>query len=248
VVDAADDPDDVLAGRDFGRRDFGRNGSYLVLRTLQQDVGAFWRFMDDATRRPDGTPDEAARTALAAHMVGRWPSGAPVTMAPESDAPDLAGANDFAYHATDAGGLGCPVGAHVRRANPRDSLPPKPGEAGSVAVNKRHRLLRRGRPYGSAHSGNTGLHFVALCADLARQFEFVTHTWVLNPHFDGLYDDADPVLGGHRDAGDPVEGASFTRQARPVRRRVHDVPVFVTVRGGAYFFLPGRRALRFLAS
>ena len=249
--DAASGP--VAAGLEDAH-DFGRSGSYLVLRTLDQDVGGFWRFMDAATRTPQGAPDPEARTRLAARMVGRWPSGAPLTRAPEADEPGLAEDNDFGYQAQDPHGLGCPLGAHVRRTNPRDSLPPKPGTQDSIDVGKRHRLLRRGRAYGAPVSpeealaedpgepDRRGLHFVALCADIARQFEFISHTWVMNPSFGGLLDDADPLLGGHTG-----RGTSFTLQDAPVRRRVTDVPAFVTVRGGAYFFLPGARALGYLA-
>jgi Dyp-type peroxidase family len=234
--------------------DFGRNGSYLVVRTLRQDVEAFWRFLDEATRRSDGTPDAAARTALAARMVGRWPSGAPLTTSPDADRPELAEDNDFGYARADAAGTRCPVGAHIRRTNPRDSLPPKPGTSESLDVGKRHRLIRRGRAFGPPvgadqalgdHAGSAterGLHFIALCSDIARQFEFISHTWMMNPSFAGLLDDADPLLGGHTG-----RGTSFTIQADPVRRRHTDVPVFVTPRGGAYFFLPGGRALRYLA-
>ena len=237
-----------------GAHDLGRNGSYLVVRTLRQDVGAFWRYADQQARSNGGPADTSARTAVAARMVGRWPGGAPLTMSPDADRPDLAEANDFTYHADDRAGLRCPIGAHVRRTNPRDSLPPEPGTAASVEVGKRHRLIRRGRAYGppvtpdeamledAETAPERGLHFLALCADIARQFEFVSHTWAMDPHFAGLYDDADPLLGGHTG-----RGTSFTIQARPVRRRLTDVPVFVTPRGGAYFFLPSGSALRFLA-
>ncbi len=234
--------------------DLGRNGSYLVVRTLVQDVAAFWGFADGATRRPDGSVDREARTRLAAGMVGRWPSGAPLARSPQGDRPELATDNDFGYHAEDRDGLRCPVGAHVRRTNPRDSLPPKPGTDESVDVGKRHRLIRRGRAFGppidpdaalaedSSEPGERGLHFLALCSDIARQFEFISHTWAMNPSFAGLLDDADPLLGGHAS-----RGQSFTVQGMPVRRRYQGVPAFVTPRGGAYFFLPGGRALRFLA-
>jgi Dyp-type peroxidase family len=236
-----------------GGLDFGRNGSYLVARTLEQDVGAFWRYADHATRRPDDTSDPDARTRLASRMVGRWPSGAPLTMSPDVDRPEIATDNDFGYHAEDSDGFRCPVGAHVRRTNPRDSLPPKPGTSTSVDVGKRHRLIRRGRPFGPPvtaeesilepeHLVDRGLHFLALCSDIARQFEFISHTWAMNPAFAGLLDDADPLLGGHA-----ARGRSFTVQGEPVRRRYEGVPAFVTVRGGAYFFLPGGQALRFLA-
>ena len=234
--------------------DFGRNGSYLVVRTLVQDVEGFWRFADQATRRPDGSADPEARTALAARMVGRWPSGAPLTLTPEADRPELAEQNDFGYDAADRDGMRCPIGAHVRRTNPRDSLPPKPGTEDSTAVGKRHRLLRRGRPFGPpiapdaaldggvGQQADRGLHFLALCSDIARQFEFISHTWAMNPAFAGLLDDSDPLLGGHI-----PRGTSFTVQGVPVRRRHQGVPAFVTPRGGAYFFVPGGRALRHLA-
>ncbi len=141
-------------------------------------------------------------------MVGRWPSGAPLVLSPERDDPALADPNDFMYAQSDAHGYACPIGAHIRRANPRDSLDPRPGSPESIAVNKRHRLLRRGRAYGpplsveqalsdrDAPVDERGLHFICLNGNIARQFEFVQHTWINNPKFDQLYDDADPILAG----------------------------------------------------
>jgi len=248
-----DDPDRLLPRDESHRPDLGRNGTYLVMRQLRQDVRGFWRWADQASRAPDGSADPEAMTRLAAKMVGRWPGGAPLVLAPERDDQALARANDFAYQGPDPEGLRCSIGAHVRRAHPRDSLDPKPGTQQSVAVGKRHRLIRRGREYGAAPPPGTlldssddgvdrGLHFICLCGNLARQFEFVQATWVVSPKFDGLYEDDDPLLG----ARGPGAGA-FRVQARPVRRRHRDLPRFVIVRGGAYFFLPGLRALRYLA-
>ena len=226
-----------------GCSDLGRNGSYLVLRTLRQDVEAFHGFTDAATRDTAGRSQPAERALLAAKMVGRWPSGAPLVVAPAQDDPALGHSNDFGYHATDARGLACPIGSHVRRTNPRDSLDPEPGTEASLAINRRHRLLRRGRGYGSATSGEEcGVHFICLNANLARQYEFVQHTWVNNPVFNGLEDETDPLIGPRR-----AKNTYFTTPARPVRRRYAELPQFVQVRGGAYFFLPGIRALRFLA-
>src|SRR5262249_56060574 len=91
-----------------GAADLGRDGCYLVLRQLEQDVGAFWEYAAEATRRPDGSYDPQARTALAAKMVGRWPSGAPLIKAPDNDDPRLRDDNDFGYHHTDPDGLACP--------------------------------------------------------------------------------------------------------------------------------------------
>lgn len=237
-------PDDVAGS---GLRDLGRNGSYLVVRQLAQDVRGFWAFLRSV--EPD---DRAARVRLAAKMVGRWPSGASLVLAPDGEDPALATSNDFGYHRTDAAGTLCPIGAHVRRAHPRDSLDPRPGSQASIDVGKRHRLLRRGRPYGrflpleqlvddpdGVDDEPRGLHFACLNANLARQFEFVQSTWLQSPKFAGLFDDPDPLLGDG--------SGTFTQQARPVRRRVTSVPRFVGVRGGGYFFLPGVRALRYLA-
>jgi len=246
LLDPAADPDRLLP-RDpagSGRADLGRNGSYLVVRQLRQDVGAFWQFMD---RAAGGDP--AARTRLAAKMVGRWPSGAPLVLAPDADDPRLAEANDFAYHEPDRRGTRCPVGSHIRRTNPRDSLDPGPGTARSFEVNRRHRLLRRGREYGppltidealaGGDAAERGLHFMCINANIARQFEFVQHTWLNNPKFGELYDDVDPIAA-------PRCG-TFTIPTDGVRERVTDVPRFVSVKGGGYFFLPGLAALRYLA-
>jgi Dyp-type peroxidase family len=242
LVAAAYDPGGLLAVPGRRERDLGRNGTYLVLRELSQDVDGFWAFLTDATRRPDGSADRDAATYLAAKMVGRWPSGAPLVLAPYADDPALAANNDFAYFAEDRDGLRCPVAAHIRRANPRDSLPPKPGTDASVAVGKRHRIIRRGRARGSLDGTpvEPGLYFVGLNASLRRQFEFIQGTWCGNPNFEGLYDEPDPIISTR-------SGRSFRIPDRPVRRRVRDLPAFVTVQGGGYFFLPGLRALQYIA-
>ncbi|MFF4403167.1 Dyp-type peroxidase [Streptomyces sp. NPDC001262] len=241
------DPDAVLPRTPQGAADFGRNGSYLVFRQLLQDVEAFHAYLDAQTRHPDGSSDPAAQEALAAHMVGRWPGGAPLAHAPQHDDPALATDNDFGYAATDPDGLRCPLGAHIRRANPRDSLDPHPGSAESVAIGRRHRLLRRGRVFGPDGAGDgtgaRGLHFLGLNANISRQFEFIQHTWLNNPNFNGLQDAPDPLVAPRQD-----HRSTFTEQGRPVRTRHLGLPQFVTVQGGAYFFLPGLRALRYLGT
>ena len=143
----------------------------------------------------------------------------------------------------------------MRRANPRDSLDPKPGTDKSLELNRRHRLLRRGREYGQQLTPDEalgdappseqerGLHFICLNANISRQFEFVQGTWLNSPKFAGLYDDSDPLVG----PSEPY-GGTFTIPSDPVRERLTDVPRFISVRGGAYFFLPGLSAVRYLAS
>jgi len=265
LLSPAQDPQGILPSTPTasGSRDFGRNGSYLVFRQLSQDVGTFWRFLDDKTRTAAGAADPAARLKLASKMVGRWPSGAPLVKTPDADNPQLADDDDFLYHGSgDAHGFKCPVGSHVRRSNPRDALEPDPGSERSIEVGKRHRIIRRGRAYGPPLATSMeptdmlaagdatqerGLHFICFNTHIGRQFEFIQHTWVNNPKFDGLYTDDDPLIGD-RGADDKDEAGTFTVQATPVRTRVVGLPRFVHVRGGAYFFMPGIRAVRFLAT
>jgi Dyp-type peroxidase family len=241
-----------ITPRAQGMEDFGRNGTYLVFRQLQQHVAEFWRFLDEATRRPEGTSDPEARERLAAKLVGRWMSGAPLVKYPSADphagTSTLSSENDFAYDEPDAHGFACPIGAHIRRSNPRDALGPDPQTALKSA--NRHRLLRRGRSYGHrlddpfvADETERGLHFICLNGDIERQFEFVQQTWLNNTTFAGLHCESDPVVGNQDDTS-----RRFTVQADPLRLRVENLRSFVTVKGGAYFFLPGLKALRYLTT
>jgi Dyp-type peroxidase family len=229
-----------------GKKDLGRNGSYLVLRQLRQDVVAFRDTVDRLTRNGDGTPNPSASDRLAAQMVGRWPSGAPLVKSPKQDDPRLARNNEFAYHREDEHGLLCPLGAHVRRTNPRDALAPDPGTEAALVVNRRHRLVRRGRAYGpelapgAVDHVDRGLMFVGLNGNIARQFEFVQHSWLADPLFNGFQGESDPISG-------VTDNNRFTVQGNPVRTRYCGLPRLVHVMGGAYCFLPGIRALRYLS-
>jgi Dyp-type peroxidase family len=230
--------------------DLGRNGSYLVVRQLAQDVAAFRMFLraQSTGGSPSGTTDPDAEEQLGAKLVGRWRSGAPLVESPHRDDPDLGADNSFGYRQEDPDGRRCPFGSHIRRSNPRDSLGPSPSRA--LELTNLHRILRRGRVYGPGlpEDADTddgverGLVFLAINANLERQFEFVQQTWVNNPKFAGLYDEQDPLIGSP-----PEDGGTFTVQGSPFARRLTGLPSFVTVKGGAYFFLPGLRGLRALA-
>jgi Dyp-type peroxidase family len=220
--------------------ELGFNGTYLVWRKLHQHVARFRAFLQQAADNED------ERRLIAAKMLGRWPSGAPLALAREHDDPHLAGDasqnNNFTY-AEDVKGQGCPVGAHIRRMNPRAGLIGPEGR--SV---HRHRLLRQGLPYGTrlAPGGDDGTDrgsvIILINADIGRQFEFVQSVWMNDGGFADLGDEKDPLLGNHDAAG------SFTiPRAVPPRKRLTGVPAFVSTRGGEYFFLPGRRALGALA-
>ncbi|MEL6617809.1 MAG: peroxidase [Pseudomonadota bacterium] len=253
-------------------RDFGGNGSYLVLRQLEQDVAGFWRYLDDVT---DGDPTE--RAALAAAMVGRQQDGTPLVRGRR----DIVGGrhgNNFTFD-DDIDGVVCPVGAHIRRANPRTGDQPPgvdgvwswilstlgfrrrrdklPGRHDLVASTRFHRLVRRGRAYGPKLSPEDaltnpsgaaqGLHFICLCANLTRQFEFVQNAWMSAPGFNGLRSEADPLVGSRAPVGGVPSDSFSIQRATGIGRRYDNLPQFVTVRGGGYFFLPGLRALRFIA-
>jgi deferrochelatase/peroxidase EfeB len=281
LVDAEDDPERTLplAEDRPGQRDFGKNGTFLVVRDLEQDVPGFWRFLYQQSGRDSGKARK-----LAAALVGRNMNGDPIVrMHPwpipgvGHDLDDVWG-NQFTF-AQDPDGLACPFGAHIRRANPRNAdLPPRargfwrwlwrtlgfgsrsPRE--DLAASTRfHRLLRRGREYGpqllqqsalaSAKQNardKRGLRFICLNANILRQFEFVQSAWLESSIFDGLSEEGDPLVGSRALllADRRTDNFSIPRE-NGLRRRITGLPQFVTVRGGAYFFLPGIRALRYIA-
>jgi Dyp-type peroxidase family len=231
--------------------DFGANGTYLVFRKLHQHVDRFWSYFAKRARELDAARADAVTQWLAAKIVGRWKSGAPLVRFPDGDDPEWAAKmprspNAFGYLDDDAHGERCPITSHVRRANPRDA---RGGSAkNSLDVVERHRILRRGRSYGApladehalaGHDDGTprGLYFISLQASIARGFEFIQQTWLSNPGFAGLYCEPDPIMGN----GDGDSCASIP--ASPVRLSLPNVPIFVTVKGGGYFFLPSRSAL-----
>jgi len=217
----------------------GRNGTYVVFRKLHQRVAAFRRYLKANSTSPE---DEEL---LAAKMMGRWRSGAPLALCPLHDDPELGAdprrRNDFLYKEHDPAGFKTPGGSHIRRANPRDA-----SIAGLAGI---HRMIRRGTAYGPPlpegvledDGADRGLMFAFVGAHLGRQFEFVQSQWINDGVFFGAGDDKDPIVGSN-DGGD-----GFTVPRRPVRRRLQGLPRFVVTRGGEYCFMPGLRALRWLA-
>jgi Dyp-type peroxidase family len=219
----------------------GRNGTFVSFRKLHSKVAAFRRFL-----KANATPTMSAEL-LAAKMVGRWPSGAPLMLAPEQDAPelgsDLQQMNNFKY-AQDPKGLRCPIGAHIRRMNPRDT------ELEVMTNVKIHRIIRHGTIYGPPLPENVteddgkerGVFFIFLNAKAPDTFEFLKREWINSGNFLGLGAEEDPIAGGHTGTG------MFTIPMRPIRRRLQGLERFTVTRGGEYGFLPSLSALRWLAS
>ncbi|MCP2314681.1 Dyp-type peroxidase family [Nocardia amikacinitolerans] len=214
-----------------------RNGSYLAYRRLEEHVGRFRDFLAEHAE----TPEE--QELLAAKLMGRWRSGAPLVLAPEKDDPELGADmrrnNDFDYKRMDPYGYAAPLGSHIRRMNPRDT-----------AVNvRRRRLIRRGATYGphlpdgvSDDGAERGIAAFVLCASLVRQFEFAQNVWVNDKTFRELGNERDPIIGNQ-------DGTlEYKIPKRPIRRTIKGLPAFTTLRGGAYFYLPGLRALRYLCT
>ncbi|WP_147447668.1 Dyp-type peroxidase [Solirubrobacter pauli] len=220
---------------------FDRNGTFVVYRKLAMDPAAFRRFMA-AQDYPGGAQ------ALAAKIVGRWPDGTPLALSPDtpdaSVSSDPARINHFGY-ADDPTGLKCPLGAHIRRANPREAHGFFDGR-----LTNRHRIVRRGRAYGAPLAPGAleddgvdrGLVFVCFQADIWRQFETIQALWI---------DDGDPFgLGRDKDflVGEPHGTAGkMTIQGHPPHF-LKPQPRFVTLRGGEYLFQPSMRALRELSA
>ena len=338
-LDAAFDREGVLPLDENGDRDLGRNGSFLVVRQLEQRVKEFEAYCKAAAEDlkpyyPAGYAATVTPDFVAAKIVGRWkdgrslvrfpyppgsaadnlshgqlrtaepaqapagdaiapvshlavdapgdgsadaataavaaagagailaagapggaaqplgggPAAASVTMVPPTgpaNTPVAASVrppdNDFLFGEEDPQGLRCPLGAHIRRANPRESF--EPGSKTQLSIVNRHRILRVGRPY--RRGKKQGILFMCLNGDIERQFEFVQQTWSLNRSFHGLEDENDPLTGG------AVRSDGFTVPTRngPARLKGLKAPrAFVQTRGGGYFFLPGRRLLQYLAT
>jgi deferrochelatase/peroxidase EfeB len=283
-------------------RDLGRNGTFLAIRQLEQDVDAFWDFCRAEGKRlqaffPPGItapPEEY----IAAKIVGRWRDGSPLvrySRYPATNAPvpahplartgagaggathiaaapvqairqvqaaaaassggedrhpsGHAGAqwqarfepdNDFLFGKEDPQAVRCPFGAHIRRANPRESF--DPGSKEQLDITNRHRIMRVGRFYAPQQGQKKGLFFMCLNGDLERQFEFVQQTWIQGPSFHGLSGERDPLIG---------ERGGYSGYTVPTRDgplQLQELADFVRTRGGGYFFLPGRRTLDYLAT
>jgi Dyp-type peroxidase family len=214
-----------------------RNGSFMAYRRLEEHVGAFRGFLKEHGQ----TPEE--QELVAAKLMGRWRSGAPLVFAPDKDDPALGADpmrnNDFNYKQQDPHGYAVPLGSHIRRMNPRDT---------AENMNRR-RMIRRGATYGpplpegAPEDGKErGIAAFVICASLVRQFEFAQNVWVNDRTFHELGNERDPIIG-HQDGT-----LEFKIPRRPIRRKITGLPAFTTVRGGAYFFAPGLKALRHLAT
>lgn len=212
--------------------------TFLVFRKLEQDVSGFRAFL--GRRRPN---DDKAQESLAAQFVGRWRNGVPLILSPDREGSAgqwmEAALNNFRYAADDPLGEKCPLGAHIRRANPRD--------IGGRGEARRHRILRRGIGYGGPllkqgvqdDGEKRGLLFIAANSRIDLQFEVIQAQWINGGEFLGQAGlGRCPLTANHSGAVSDrflEAGASAPMTG---------LPRFVTTRGGDYFFAPGIEALR----
>jgi Dyp-type peroxidase family len=230
------DENDAIADRPQPEM-LARNGSYMAYRRLEEHVGKFRDFL----RQHGETAEE--QELIAAKLMGRWRSGAPLVLSPDHDDPALGADtrrnNDFNYKEMDPLGYAVPLGSHARRMNPRDT----------AANMNRRRMIRRGATYGpylpeavEDDGAERGIAAFVICASLIRQFEFAQNVWANDRNFHELGNERDPIIGAQD--GTLV----FKIPKRPIRKKIVGLPAFTTVKGGGYFFLPGLRALNHLTS
>lgn len=320
VIDAKHDISDLLPNGttdliqkypNFGsanrssHRSLGRNGSYLVIRELLQDVEGFHAMSEKAAKAivtqnvrrlspqpfislhidakendtnkgnnlsgPRFSSKEKKTIKNYANwieylLMGRHKNGTslidkpikieqvagkPIKFSGEISRPkvhrdsrELKQENEFLFKDTDPQGHKCPFGSHVRRANPRDGLMLETKDG--LAVAQRHRILRRGRSYGEDGDAEKGTFFMCLNSDIDRQFEFLQQTWLLSSKFHGLRDEIDPIAG---QTDSKKEGSAYFSIQHPDGDiRIEGLQNFVTMKGGGYFFLPGKSCLDFFAS
>jgi len=216
-----------------------KNGSFLAYRKMQEHVGAFRDFL-----KANGET-EYEQELIAAKLMGRWrKTGAPLVLSPEQDDRELGfddqRNNNFDYEKMDPHGYKCPVTSHCRRMNVRDT--------NVSQIMNRRLIIRRGGTYGPhlpddapEDGANRGIAVFGGCADIARQFEFLISVWANDLEFEEL-NEKDPFAGS-------IDGSfTITIPKRPIKKKLKGLQAFTTLRGGAYFFMPGIRALNYLAS
>lgn len=264
--------DPLIPGPTLSCEPWMRNGSFLVYRRLRQDVASFWRTMrSEAARLATATGFEGLTDeALAARLIGRWPSGAPVSRTPDKDIPDLGADpmsnNDFRFDndspvrtdtqvfpvaKADPAGLVCPAGAHIRKVNTRDSA----SDIGGAVATQSRRLLRVGVAFGESltdrygesgpdpFEGDRGLLFLSIQSSIEDQFEFLQARWINNGSRPRGPGGNDMIVGQNAATPDSIRRCHlFGAQLQSGEVRAQKQ--FVAPSGGGYFFLPSLSALR----
>ncbi len=235
-------------------RELGLNGSFAVFKMIMTDVVGFENFLQS-------NKDKIDPELLAAKMCGRWRNGVPLALSPETDSPPGGippeQLNNFEYVNPDGSGdpkgLRCPVGAHMRRANPRGQPVTGQGQAGGSNVT--HRLIRRGMPYGPTYDPTQpydgierGLLGYFINSSIENQYEFVLSQWANNSEFAGavrLHPKSKDPLIGTQDPSESIFVIPQANNAPPIK--ITGFSTFITTKAAAYCFLPSVTALKFIS-
>ncbi|MGP4109415.1 Dyp-type peroxidase [Streptomyces sp. 4N509B] len=252
---------EFVVGRDVDHRlpswlpQWMNDGSFHVVRRLAQDVPGWWQQVADRLaelKREGAVPEEVTDDWLAARLVGRWRSGAPVPTFPDADpgplGPDKV--NDFGFGDDVAGRL-TPLCSHLRKTNPRDGLQVEPSDDATVPEQgglDGRRLMRRGVPFGPLHDATTqdeprGLVFVSYQSDLVAQFEFVQQAWVNDENLP----EREPPVGRDAVIGQDTVVAYPADPLGPTACVALEMKQYVHTQGAVYAFAPSMSALRQLA-
>jgi deferrochelatase/peroxidase EfeB len=236
-------------------RELGLNGSFAVFKMIETDVAGFENHLQS-------NKDKIDPELHAAKICGRWRNGVPLALSPDTNSPPGGIApdqmNNYEYVNADGSGdprgLRCPVGAHMRRINPRGQPVTGQGEPGGS--NNTHRLIRRGMPYGPNYDPmkpydgiERGLLGYFINSNIENQYEFVLGHWVNDAEFAGAVrlppKSKDPMIGTQ----DPSESVFVIPQANgapPIK--ITGFPTFIKTKAAAYCFLPSITAIKFIAS
>ncbi|GAB4053094.1 Dyp-type peroxidase [Spirosoma litoris] len=218
----------------------GKNGSYLVFRKYQSQVADFNKYIQENS----STPQEGE--LLAAKMVGRWRSGAPLVLTPEKDDKELGDDptrnNHFSFK-NDEFGKKCPFSSHIRRMNPRDS------KTFVLEDERLHRIIRRSVTFGDIvppdvtkdDKKERGLYFMGISANAMGTLEFLQKQWANDGNSQNLGTEKDPMIGVQDKEG------LFTMPADPLVKRYRGLQTFNIVKGGEYCFIPSISALKWIS-
>jgi deferrochelatase/peroxidase EfeB len=235
-------------------RELGLNGSFAVFKMIETDVVGFENFLQS-------NKDKIDPELLAAKLCGRWRNGIPLALSPDTDSPPGGippeQLNNYEYVNADGSGdpkgMRCPVGAHMRRINPRGQ--PVTGQGQPGGSNNTHRLIRRGLPYGPVYDPTQpydgierGLLGYFINSSIENQYEFVLGHWVNDSEFAGAVrlhpKSKDPMIGTQN----PAESIFVIPQTNGVPPiKVTGFSSFTTTKAAAYCFLPSITALKFIS-
>jgi Dyp-type peroxidase family len=215
--------------------DYQFNGSFLVIRKLQQHVETFEAFLKSETARiNDKYSITLTEDDLAARLIGRQRNGIPLIKSEDGVH------NDFDYK-EDVNGSRCPFASHVRRANPRGDFQKRPDP----------RILRRGMSFdnsvGKDGKRERGLMFMAYGASIAEQFETIQR-WINGGNSSGIGSaQNDPLMGVSPKSGKRM--FRFEEDGKVIRVDLPQLPdAFVSLHWGLYLFSPSREAIKALCA